>query len=268
VIDLAPHHKHGLTLANPVLNAAGTLGFAHEYRGLLDLRCLGAFITNPLTLRARTPAHAPNAVALAEGVLIHTGLPNPGVAAALRRWDREWRRLGVPVIVHLAATTPGETARATELLERATGVAAIELGLRDDLRAAEAARLAREARGGLPVIVRLPVTRAAELAAPVAQAGADALAVGAPPRGEAPAGERAVTGRLYGPQQFDLSLAAVRAVAEQALGLPLIGAGGIYTLANARAMLAAGAVAVQFDAAVWTQPGLLDEAARALSVPG
>src|SRR5689334_8255143 len=115
-VDLAPLHKHGLTLNNPVLNAAGTLGFAQEARSLVALRTLGGFVTNPLTYRARTPAHGTNAVALPDGVLVHTGLPNPGLAAALRRWDKDWRRLGPPEIVHLAATNAGETSRALELL--------------------------------------------------------------------------------------------------------------------------------------------------------
>jgi dihydroorotate dehydrogenase (NAD+) catalytic subunit len=273
MLDLAPRHKHGLNLNNPLLNAAGTLGFSQEYRGLLDLRCLGAFVTNPLTFRARTPARPPNAVLTDDGVLVHTGLPNPGVDAAVRRWNREWQRLGVPVIVHLAATTPGETARSLELLERASGVTGIELGLRDDLTPNEATQLVREALGGQPLIVRLPLARAAELAAVVARVGADALTVGAPPRGEAPApadlpgtdAARSVAGRLYGPAHFAASLAAVRAVMEARVGLPVIASGGIYSLEAAREMLAAGAVAVQVDAAAWTQPKRLPEWAAALA---
>jgi dihydroorotate dehydrogenase (NAD+) catalytic subunit len=276
MLDLAPRHKHGLTLNNPLLNAAGTLGFSQEYRSLLDLRCLGAFVTNPLTYRPRTPARPPNAVVTDDGVLVHTGLPNPGLAAAVRRWNREWQRLGVPVIVHLAATTPGETAHSLELLERASGVTGIELGLRDDVLPNEATQLVREALGGQPLIVRLPLARAAELAAVVARVGADALTVGAPPRGEAPApaeapgaeaAPRAVAGRLYGPAHYAAALAAVRAVVEARVGLPLIASGGIYSLEAARDMLAAGAVAVQVDAAAWTQPRRLAEWAAALGKP-
>ena len=98
MIELAPHHKRGLNLANPVMNASGLLGFADEYRGLIDFSRLGAFVTNALTARPRTPAHPPNAIPLPNGVLIHTGLPNPGVRAAIRQYDREWQRLGPPVI--------------------------------------------------------------------------------------------------------------------------------------------------------------------------
>jgi dihydroorotate dehydrogenase (NAD+) catalytic subunit len=259
MLDLAPRHKHGLALAGPVMNAAGILGFAHEYRVLLDPTHLGAFVTNPLTYKPRTPAHPPNALPVPEGLLVHTGLPNPGVRQALRRWDKEWARLAVPVIVHLAATTPAETVHSLDMIERAQGVAAIELGLRDDISDFECGQLVRAALGGPPVLVRLPLTHTPELAAAAAQAGADALVVAAPPRLETKVDGNAVRGRLYGPGCLSKALEAVRQVAALNLGRPIIGVGGIYSLAAAEAMLEAGALAVQLDGAIWTQPKIVEE---------
>ncbi len=265
MLELAPRHKSGLALAGPVMNAAGVLGFAGEYRALADLRRLGAFVTNPLTCRARTPARPPNAVLAPGGMVIHTGLPNPGVRGAIRRHNREWRRLGVPVIIHLAATTPDEVARSLEALERADGVSGIELGLRDDSPASEVAQVVRAAAMGPPLLVRLPLGRAAEVAPVAAQAGADALTVAAPPRLTAAAAGHPVTGRFYGPGTFPEALRAVHAVAALGLGLPLVGAGGIYSPGEARAMLEAGAVAIQVEAAAWNRPAILAEIAEALS---
>lgn len=259
MIELAPQHKQGLALASPLMNAAGILGFAGEYRGVLDVGLLGAFVTNPLTLNPRTPARPPNAVELPAGWLIHTGLPNPGVRRAVRRHDADWRRLGRPVIAHLAATTPAEVALAVEYLERAQGVSGLELGLRDDVSAGETVRLVRAAVGALPVLVRLPMAQAAVLAPAAAQAGANALTVGAPPRISATVGEHQVTGRHYGPDTFAPALGALGAVAALGLGLPLVGAGGIYSADNAREMLAAGALALQVDAAVWRRPRIIEE---------
>jgi dihydroorotate dehydrogenase (NAD+) catalytic subunit len=259
MIELAPGHKHGLVLPGPLMNAAGILGFSREYHALFDMQQLGAFVTNPLTYQPRTPAHPPNAVIVDRGLVIHTGLPNPGVRQALRRWDKEWRRLGVPVILHLTATSPAETARCLDLIERAQGVSAIELGLRHDVSAEETVREVRAALGGPPLLVRLPVERAAELAAHAALAGADALTLGASPRVSAPSGDRTVTGRLYGPSCLPAAVEAVRAVAALALGLPLVGAGGIYAVEDARSFLEAGAVAVQLDAAIWTRPQIVAE---------
>jgi dihydroorotate dehydrogenase len=261
--ELAPQHKHGLTLARPVMNAAGTLGFVGEARGWVDLAALGAFVTNPLTWSPRTPAAPPNAVALAEGVLVHTGLPNPGVRAALRQYAREWarefRRLRLPVIVHLAATTPDDVQRGAEALERADGVAGLELGLRDDVTAAELRVLVRAARGGPPLVVRLPLAGAPALAEAAVQAGADALIVAAPARAAVEVEGRTVAGRLYGPGQFPAALTAVQAVLALGLGVPVVGAGGVFSAEQAQAMLVAGAAAVQLDAVVWQAPGWIRE---------
>ena len=287
MIELAPHHKRGLVLAKPVMNASGILGFADEYRGLIDFSRLGAFVTNALTARPRTPAHPPNAIPLPNGVLIHTGLPNPGVRAAIRQYDREWQRLGPPVIVHLAATTPEDVRRSVEPLDLAEGVSGVELGLRDDVSVEEMEHVIRAALGGPPVVVRLPILRAVELCEAAARAGADALTVGAPLRASAsPPGPLSRSqsarpgegeskddgdgqkskGRFYGPEVFPMALEAVRAVvgAMQASPLPIIGAGGIFSEENARAILSAGAAAVQVDAVVWVDPGVIARMASAL----
>lgn len=260
-IELAPQHKHGLTLARPLLNAAGTLGFAGEARGAAALPALGAFITNPFTWLPRTPAAPPNVAPQPDGVLIHTGLPNPGLRAGLRRhareWAREFRRLGLPVLVHLAATTPADVRRSLELLERAEGVQGLELGVRDELAGDDLTALVRAARGGPPLVVRLPLARAVELAALAVRAGADALTVGAPERVTREVAGRPITGRLYGPGQFPAALKAVEAVLALGLDVPVIGAGGVFGPEQVEALLAAGAAAVQLDAVLWRAPAWL-----------
>lgn len=264
-IELAPRHKRGLHLSNPVMNAAGVLGFADEYRRLVDYGALGAFVTNALTAKARTAAHPPNVVELPQGVLIHTGLPNPGVAAALRRYAREWQRLGPPVIVHLAATTPDEVRRSAARIEQVEAVSGLELGLRDDVTVAEAAQLVRAALGNLPLLVQVPFGRTAELAPALAQEGGDAVVVSSPARVSVEVGGRHVTGRWYAPSAFAEALRAVTEAVERLRDVPVVGAGGIWGIEQARAMLSAGAAAVQVDAAAWQDPALLARLANELS---
>lgn len=235
------------------MNAAGILGFAGEARGVVDLAMLGAFVTNPFTFNPRTPARPPNAVELPGGVLIHTGLPNPGLRAALRHYPREWQRLGPPVLLHLAATNLSEVRHSADLLEREERVAGVELGFRDDVEASELGALIRAVAGAVPLLARLPAGRGVALAEAATQAGADALVVSAPPRRT---GGEGVTGRFYGPAVFASAVAEIQAVA-QLTPLPLIGAGGVFTLENLQAMLAAGAVAVQLDAVLWREPTAL-----------
>ncbi len=258
LVELAPRHKRGLTLRGPVLNAAGTLGFAVEAEGVIDLEALGGFVTNPFTFESRGPAGAPNAAAVPGGVVLHTGLPNPGVKAGIRRfaldWDRVFGRRGVPVIVHLAATRTHEVRRAVELIERVDVVAGLELGLREDSPPAEFTQMIHAARGNLPLVVRLPLDRAEALAPLAVRAGADALCIGAPPRWR-PMGQATEaqprSGRLYGSSVRDRMLAGVAAVAALGLDVPLLAGGGVMAAADVAAARQAGAVAVQADLTIW-----------------
>lgn len=252
MLELAPHHKRGLALTNPLMNASGVLGFANEQRGLIDFTALGAFVTNALTWTPRTPARAPNVIEAPNGVVLHTGLPNPGVRAAARKYARDWARLGCPVIVHLAATSARDVGRAVEVLERIDSVSGIELGLREDVTPSELAQYVRAAVGGPPLLVRLPLQRATELGESASQAGADALTLGAPVRLAITSAGQTLTGRFYGPDVVALTLAVLPTLL--ALDVPLIAAGGIFSSEQAQAALAAGATAIQLDAVLWREP--------------
>jgi dihydroorotate dehydrogenase (NAD+) catalytic subunit len=58
-----------------------------------------------------------------------------------------------------------------------------------------------------------------------------------------------ITGRLYGPSLFPQTLETVYSAAK--IGLPILGAGGVWSKENAQAMISAGALAVQVDAVLW-----------------
>ena len=48
MIELAPNHKFGLSLNNPVLIASGFGGYGDAYQRLIDLSIFGAIVTNPI----------------------------------------------------------------------------------------------------------------------------------------------------------------------------------------------------------------------------
>ena len=75
--------KQDLAFRTPLMNAAGALGFIPNRRAPFDLGCLGAFVTNPISLSPRQPAENRVILPFAGGFLLHTGLPNPGLRAAL-----------------------------------------------------------------------------------------------------------------------------------------------------------------------------------------
>ena len=275
-IELAPNHKAGLTIANPVMPAAGCFGLGTEYSRLVEVEMLGAVIVGPITARSRRGAEPPRTLPIPGGALLHTGLANRGAAAIVRRYARAWASSPVPVIAHVAGTTPDETASCCERLSAVDSVAGIELGLPDGLAHSpepadfldDATAIIRTAKSAArqPLIVRLPLSWAGVLCVAAVDAGADALTIAAPPRGSMwhePSGGF-VTGRLYGSFVLPLALRALCRVAEL-VRVPLIGCGGIHSTKDALAFLHAGAVAIQVGGAIWRDPTCLARIARSLS---
>ncbi|MCS7071586.1 MAG: hypothetical protein NZM00_08780 [Anaerolinea sp.] len=258
--------KHNLALDVPVMNAAGILGFGDEYAGLIDLSKLGAFVTNPVSLAPRAPASGTRVVTLDHGLLVHTGLPNPGLNKICLTQRNTWERLGIPVIVHIIAGTPEDVRRCLARLEEEDIVAGVEIGLPDDASAGEAAALVRVAadRAEKPLIARLPFGAGIEYAQAVSDAGAGGLVVSAPPRGTARDGAgRLVGGRLYSPTIHPIILRQVGQMT-RVIDVPVVAAGGIRTPQDARDYLQAGAAAVQIDLVAWLDPASVTWIARDL----
>jgi dihydroorotate dehydrogenase (NAD+) catalytic subunit len=241
--------KYDLSLSASLMNAAGTLGFVPDPRGAVDLSLLGAFVTNPISLSPRTPAQERTYLAFPGGFLLHTGYPNPGIRAALKRFASRWERSACPVIVHVLAGHGDEVHQIVRQVERLENLAGIEVGVPPDAASELVAELVSAGFGEHPVIARLPLERLLELAPAALAAGAAAISLGAP-RGSLPGPSgKMIRGRLYGPALFPQALEVVRQAALREF--PVIGAGGVYQPQQANAMLQAGAIAVQLDAVLW-----------------
>ena len=247
--------KRDLYFSKPLMNAAGSLGFAPDTRLGISFEAFGAFVTNPFSLRPRKPAVQPEVIEYPGGFLLHSGLPNPGFDAGIKRYASRWDKSGLPIIVHLMADRPEETQRMVRTLERRENVMAAELGFAP-LLADDILLLTLEmCLGEIPLIFSLPVEQVLSLGPRLIQEGAQAISISAPrgalrmsPRRHGDA-DHVVTGRLYGPSLFPRALETVYSAAK--LGLPIIGAGGVWTKESAEAMTSAGALAVQVDAVLW-----------------
>jgi dihydroorotate dehydrogenase (NAD+) catalytic subunit len=266
-IEITRPGKNSLVLESPVMPAAGTAGFGDVYRDMVNFEKLGAFVTNPVTYQPWQPATGTRVVPLDAGFLIHTGLPNPGLSSVLSKYRATWEAMTIPVILHLVATTPEQVRRAAERLDEEHAVAAIELGLNDDIGWETAADFVKAAVDRLekPVLVRLPLGDAYEIAQAVQDAGAGGLVVAAAPRGTArdPVTGRLVSGRVYGPLVKPMALRVVGQLASR-VDIPITGAGGIHSPDDARDYIEAGARAVQVDSVTWVQPNVLELIARDL----
>ena len=205
-----------LSLANPVLAAAGTFGYGLEFARRVPLDRLGAVITKTLTLQPRPGNAPPRLAGTASGLLNAVGLQNVGLDAFLREKLPALRRLRVPVIVSLLGESGDELSRMSRALDQAEGVSALELNLscpnlqyRSGLRpqasggaipepqapspeprrvsliahdAEASAAMVRAARGATrkPLIAKLSpdVTDLVPIAQAAERAGADALSLG------------------------------------------------------------------------------------------
>jgi len=241
--------KRDLYFSKPLMNAAGSLGFAPDSRAGISLDSFGAFVTNPISLRPRHPTSQPTIIEYPGGFLLHTGLPNPGFHGALKKYSAKWMRSELPIIVHLMADRPEESQNMVRMLESHENVMAVELGFAP-LLADDIILLTLEmCLGEIPLIFSLPVEQVLSLGPRLMQEGAQAISISSP-RGALVNNEKQVTtGRLFGPSLFPQNLETVHSAAK--LGIPIIGAGGVWSKENVDAMLSIGALAVQVDAALW-----------------
>lgn len=231
------------------MNAAGTLGFAPDPKGPVDITEFGAFVTNPISRKPRMPARGTRFRPYAGGFLLHTGLPNPGLSSAIRRYGERWIRSPIPVILHLLAQEPDELADMVERLEMVEGIMGLEVGLPPDAAPNLVYQMAQATLGELPVILRINLDVSADIVEAIIDAGVSTISLGAP-RGTLLDGNGVpMSGRLYGPGVYALALNAVEKFS--GLGISVIGGGGVYQTSEVDAMLKAGASAVQVAAALW-----------------
>lgn len=265
MIELAPRHKIGLSVSNPVMIASGFGGYGQVYRQLIDLSVFGALVTNPITLRPQRGAAQPRLVETTAGFVLATGMQNPGVKKVIRQYSKHWRGWSVPVIAHLPADDPDDLRRTARALAGTESIAAIELGIPSFATPQDLAVWIEAVREGcmLPLLVKLPLDIAVEMAEVAVEAAADALVIGSPPLGSAqtPAGER-VEGDLYGPALHSLALYNIQVIHEL-VDVPIVAVGGIHSLVDAQAFLAVGTIAVQIASLLFIEPKQATEIALA-----
>lgn len=263
----------GIRMKNPVTTASGTFGWGPEYAPYVDLNRLGAIVVKGLTLQPRAGNPTPRLVETPAGILNSIGLQNPGVGKFMEESLPYLAVFNLPVIVNIAGDTVEDYARLAAVLDRAAGVAGLEVNIScpnvkkggmqfgsDPAMAAEVTR-AVKANTDKTVIVKLSpnVTSIVAVAEAVARAGADALSMINTLLGMAidVKTRRPILGNVMG----GLSGPAVRPVAVRAVWqvyrevqLPIIGMGGIMTPEDALEFILAGATAVAVGTANFVNP--------------
>jgi len=272
-IQLAPKHHQGLLLANPVMTAAGTFGYGTEYNHIFDIQKLGAIVCKGTTLEPRDGNPQPRLAETACGLLNSIGLQNIGVKALIRDKAPIWAIWRVLVIVNIAGETIDDYAKVADELDGVAGISAVEVNIScPNIKAGgaefganpdSAARVvaAVKAATSLPVLVKLTPNTSdiAKVAVAVAEAGADAISLINTVKGMAIDIARRrpllgdITGGLSGPAIKPVALYMVYEVAG-AVGVPVVGCGGITTASDAIEFIMAGASAIQVGTASFNNP--------------
>lgn len=275
-VDLAPGNPRELVLRNPVIPASGCFGYGLEYAGIVDIQRLGAFVSKGITPESRSGNPMPRITETPSGMLNAIGLQNPGIKGLIRKYPPIWENWEVPAIVNISAETVEDFAMMARSLDDVPGVAAIEVNIScpnihaggfcfgwDPVMSADVTRAVRSATT-LPVIVKLSpgAVDIIEIAQAVEGAGADAvslintlvgMAIDTRSRKPILANH---TGGLSGPAVRPVAVRMVYQVA-QAVGIPIVGLGGIMKLNDALEFLMAGASAIQVGTAIFAEPGML-----------
>ena len=272
-VDLAPANSRGLCLKNPVMTASGTAGYGIEYARLVDVERLGAVVSKAVTLSPRLGNPQVRLAETASGLLNSIGLQNVGVDAVIEEKAPVWATWSVPVIVNIAGESVAEYGELARRLDSVAGISGIEVniscpnvamgGMEFGKCAEVAARVTETVRSrtSLPVIVKLTpnVTDIREIALAVAAAGADAISLINTLTGMAIdiTTRRpflgSVSGGLSGPAIKPVAVYMVYRVA-QAVDVPVIGCGGIWSTEDALEFIMAGACAVQMGTATMVNP--------------
>jgi dihydroorotate dehydrogenase (NAD+) catalytic subunit len=263
-----------LTLKNPVIAASGTFGYGLELKNFCPPEKLGAVITKGISLDPWPGNPGPRAAEVSGGLINAIGLENMGADEYVRLALPELKKTGATVGANILGGTPEDYAElAARLSDADTDFLEVNiscpnlksgggLSFGSDPELAKAiTKACVKVANGKPVVVKLPplVTDIALLARLVEEAGASALSlINSLPAMAIDLVTRKpklknVTGGLSGPPIKPLALRQVCLVAN-AVDIPVIGMGGIFTAEDALEFFLAGASAVEIGTATLRDP--------------
>jgi dihydroorotate dehydrogenase (NAD+) catalytic subunit len=263
----------GLALKNPIMPASGT--FSDDLADVFDLEVLGAHVTKTITAELRGGNATPRVCEVPGGMLNSIGIPSKGLEYFLANVVPFYRRYEAPLVVSISANTADDFARLCEAVSVA-GVAAVEVNISCPNIEADGKAFAMRpstthevmtrlrAASSLPLWAKLtPNTgETVEVAQAAEAAGADALVVAntllamaidirtrRPKLGN-------LMGGLSGPSLKPITLRMAYQCAKS-VRIPVIGCGGIESVADVVEYLIAGSTAVQVGTATFRNPTMM-----------
>ncbi len=251
----------GKTFKNPIIPASGTFGFGYEFAEYYDINILGSISCKGTTLEPRYGNPLPRIAECDNGLINSIGLQNPGVdkviSEELVKLDKVYHD---QIIANVGGHSFDDYIETVKRLSNCDKVFAIELniscpnveagGMAVGVNPVVAADLVRKVKevSKKPIIVKLSpnVTNIVEIARAVEDAGCDAISlintlVGM--RIDLKTGKPIIAvkkGGYSGKAVFPVALRMVYEVSK-AVGVPVIGMGGVSTAYDVIEMMYAGA---------------------------
>jgi dihydroorotate dehydrogenase (NAD+) catalytic subunit len=264
-----------LRLKNPVMTASGTFGYGLEFADFMPLDGIGGIIVKGTTLAPREGNDYPRMAETAQGMLNCVGLQNKGVDYFCSHIYPQIKDIDTNMIVNVSGSSPEDYAECAARVDALEHIPAIELniscpnvkdgGMAFGVTCAGAASVVKAVRQRYhkTLIVKLSpnVTDITEIARAVEAEGADAVSLINTLMGMAIDIEKRKpllsirTGGLSGPAVKPVALRMVWQVAK-AVGIPVIGLGGISSAKDAIEFLMAGATAIEIGTANFLDPAI------------
>ncbi len=264
-----------LELRNPVMTASGTFGYGIEFKDVVDLGRIGGIIMKGTTYEPRQGNDYPRMAETASGMLNCVGLQNKGVEYFAEHIYPRIRKIDSRMIVNVSGSSPQDYARCAAVVDALEDIPAIELNIScpnvhdggmafgvTTEGAASVVRAVRQAYSRTLIVKLSPnVTDIVSIAKAVEAEGADSVSLINTLMGTAIDIERRKrtlsigTGGLSGPCVKPVALRMVYQVAH-AVGIPVIGLGGICNATDAIEFIMAGASAVEIGTANFLDPAV------------
>ena len=264
----------GIELDNPVIPASGTFGYGREFAELYDINMLGTFSFKGTTKDPRFGNPTPRIAESASGMLNAVGLQNPGVDKVISEELPAMAKFFCkPVMANVSGFSVEDYVYTCERLDKEPQVGWLEVNIScpnvhgggmsfgtDPGAAAEVTKAVKKVTTK-PVIMKLTpnVTDIVSVARACEEAGADGislintlLGMRRDLQSRRPLLAN-TTGGLSGPAVFPVALRMVWQVSK-AVGIPVVGMGGVSSAKDIIEMMMAGACAVEVGAANLTDP--------------
>jgi hypothetical protein len=237
-----------LGIASPWLNVPGFLGGLPPARMDLDLE-MGAFLPMSISMQPRSPVENRCLVRYPGGVLLHTGMPNPGLRESIKQYAARWARLDLPVWLSLLPNNADEAEEMSEVVDELENVTTFQLELPRRSSKEECRSILTAAAGEKSFFVEIPLDLVNRDTLGMVQNSPAFGVVLSAPRGRLLNDGKWVNGRLYGPALYPQVISQLHSL--RRLGKAVVIGCGVSSIEQGEQLIGLGVDGVQVDLPLW-----------------